>query len=137
MVSGVNIGSLSNNQTKTLTYQAQTASAQNFAFGTTTLTNLVSAVDGYNVYATGNAQVVVTRSGVLGATTVSTGPLTGNFLVDSFLLPLILALAGVWAWKSGMLNNLAIAGWINKKKTQASQSTLQNKISAIREKESA
>ena len=37
---------------------------------------------------------------VLGATTVSTG-LTNNFLTDSFLLPLLLIIVGLWLYFSG------------------------------------
>src|SRR6185295_12032530 len=77
MTSGVNIGSISNSQTRTLQYQAQVASAQSFPFGTTTLTDAVTA-SGSNMNAgISSASVVVTRSGVLGASSVSTG-LTNN-----------------------------------------------------------
>lgn len=141
ITTGINIGSLSYGQTRTITYQAQVASAGNFGFGTTTLYNAVSASspNTFNT-GTGSAAVTVTRSGVLGATTVSTG-LTNNFWIDSFFLPLMLALLGVWAWKSGIFSNLAIAGWVNTKKERyaaiASQSKLESKIAEIKERENA
>ncbi len=141
IITGVNIGSLSYGQTKTIMYQVQVAPAGNFAFGTTTLYDAftASSSDIYNNSGTGNAAVVVSRSGVLGVTDVSTGPLTGNFLVDSFLLPLVLAFAGLWLWKSGVLGNLAIAGWVSAKKADlasvAAQTKLESKIAEIKSKE--
>jgi len=125
MTSGVNIGSISNSQTRTLQYQAQVASAQSFPFGTTTLTDAVTA-SGSNMNAgISSASVVVTRSGVLGASSVSTG-LTNNPLLDSFFIPLVLAIAGVWAFKSG---------WFGNKHELVANTRLQEKITAIKHKE--
>lgn len=134
IVTGINIGSLTAGQTRTVTYQVQVAGSQNFTFGTTTLTNSVTATSSDNNYGTGHSSIVVTRSGILGVTTVSTG-LTNNPFVDSFFLPLVLALLGVWAWKAGLFHNVAIAGWFNAKKAAKTENTLQSKISAIKEKE--
>ena len=50
---------------------------------------------------------------VLGASYVSTG-LTNNFWADSFFLPLMLALLGLWMYKSGMF--ISIEKWISGKK---------------------
>jgi hypothetical protein len=115
IVSGLNIGSLSNGQTRTITYQAQVAQAQQFSFGTSTLNNSVSvaADSGYSP-ATASASVIVTRTGIHGATTVSTG-LTNNFLLDSFFLPLMAALGGVWLWRSGAFG---LTEWIDTKRTK-------------------
>jgi hypothetical protein len=52
---------------------------------------------------------------VLGATTISTG-LTNNLLTDSFLLPLLIALAGIWMFKAGMFINLE--KWLDNKRKQ-------------------
>ena len=137
---GVNIGNLSYNQAKTLVYQVQVAPSPNFAFGATTLVNAVTATstDSYNNTATGNASVVVTKSSVAGATDVSTG-LTDNIFIDSFFIPLMLALLGVWAWKSGLLNSFGFAGWVSAKKANfrdmAISRELDNKISQIKNRE--
>jgi uncharacterized repeat protein (TIGR01451 family) len=114
IISGINLNTISASQTVTITYQAQVAGAQNFNFGTTTLTNNVyvtSSQSGYNP--SSNASVFVTKTGVLGASTISTG-LTNNFWVDSFLLPLLIALIGAWMWKSGMF--YGIEKWIDNKR---------------------
>jgi len=113
IVSGVNIGTILPNQTATVTYQAQVASTQNFSYGTTTLNNS-TFVTSYNAgNPTATASVIITRSAVLGASTISTG-LTNNFWVDSFFLPLVLTLFIIWMWRSGML--LGIEKWFTGKR---------------------
>lgn len=137
---GVNIGTLSQWQTKTVSYQAQVGPAQNFVFGNTTLTDAVTITSDNGNTASSNASASVNRSGVLGATSVSTG-LTNNFWLDSFFLPLILALLGVWAYKAGILNTFGIAQWVGMKKNNKNellaQSQLHKKITAIKAKENA
>ncbi len=127
IIFGVNIGSLSPNQTRTVTYQVQVGPAQNFVFGTTTLTSSTSVTSNNGTNGTSSTSVSVNRSGVLGATSVPTG-LTNNPIVDSFFLPLILALLGVWAYKSG---------WFSKRAELAANAKLQSRIAAIRNKENA
>jgi hypothetical protein len=137
ITSGMNFGTISNGQTVTITYQAQVATASNFAFGSTTLTNSVS-VSGTNLTynPTTSASVVVTRSAVYGISTISTG-LTNNLLTDSFLLPLLVALAGIWMFKAGMFGS--IEKWINNKRqtniNYKAERELNSKISQIRELE--
>src|SRR4051812_23288241 len=58
------------------------------------------------------ASVVVSQGQVLGATNVSTG-LTNNPMVDSFFIPLVIAIVGVWVYKSGILG---ISEWIDSRK---------------------
>jgi len=114
IISGINLGTIYAGQTVTITYQAQVASAQNFSYGTTTLNNGVSVTSsgaGYNP--TSNASIIVTRSAVYGASTISTG-LTNNFWVDSFFLPLLITVILLWMWKSGMF--IGIEKWLNSKK---------------------
>ena len=114
IVSGVNLNTIYAGQSVTITYQAQVAPAQNFAYGTTTLNNSVSVTSSNTGYApASNASVIVTRSTVLGASTVSTG-LTNNFWVDSFFLPLLLTLIGLWMWRSGIF--FGIEKWLDGKK---------------------
>jgi hypothetical protein len=57
--------------------------------------------------------VYVPQAQVLGASTVSTG-LTNNFLTDSFFLPLLLIIVGLWFYFSGATNKLA--DWLKGKR---------------------
>jgi uncharacterized repeat protein (TIGR01451 family) len=118
VTSGLNLNTIYGGQTVTISYQTQVASAANFPYGTTTLSNNVSVASSQIGYTpTSNATVIVTRGGaVLGASTVnypSTG-LTNNFWVDSFFLPLLLTLIGLGMWKTGMF--VSIEKWLNKQK---------------------
>ncbi len=131
IISTMYIDNISPGQTRTITYQAQVAPVQNFSFGTTTLSDSVVVGDPI----TGSASVIVTRGGVLGASAVSTG-LTNNFLVDSFFLPLIIALLGIWLYRSGMFG---IVDWFDSKKLKhkdrIGQRQLQSRIAQIRKRE--
>jgi uncharacterized repeat protein (TIGR01451 family) len=136
--SGVYLNTIYSGQTVTLTYQVQVAGASNFAYGSTTLNNNVSVTSSNASNPTSNASVVVTRTAVYGASTVSTG-LTNNFWVDSFFLPLLLTLIGLWMWKSGIF--FGIEKWLdNKKKIRRGYKTekeLANRIATIQKTEKA
>ena len=136
IISGMNFGTINNGQTVTITYQAQVADAANFAYGTTTLNNSISATGSSSYVPTTNASTVVTRSAVYGASTISTG-LTNNFWTDSFLLPLLIALAGIWMLRSGMF--FGAEKWIDskRKKTRSyrAEKELNSRIAEIRELE--
>lgn len=134
ITSGINLGTVYRGQTVTVSYQAQVAPAQNFSYGTSTLSNNVSATSsgsGYNPVT--NASVFVTRTAVYGASTVSTG-LTNNFWVDSFFLPLLVTLVGIWMWRAGFF--FWIEKWIDNRKkirrTYKSEKELNSKIAAIK-----
>jgi len=114
IISGLNLYSIGAGQTIAITYQAQVGPAQNFNYGTTTLTNSISVTgtgSGYNPV--NNASVNVNKSQVLGATTISTG-LTNNFWVDSFVLPLLATLIVIWMWRAGMF--FRIEKWLGDRK---------------------
>lgn len=98
---GINIGDLSVGQIKTITYQAKLAPAANFSLKQTILNNSVyiSSSEVSNITAT--SVIYVTKSSG-EATNVSTG-LTNNFLTDSFFLPLVIILAGIWLWRAGII----------------------------------
>jgi len=132
IISGLNIGNITAGQTRMITYQAQVAPLQNFGFGTTTLTNSVtiSSSEGTNPASGSKANISVTRTS--GATAAPTG-WTDNIFFDSFFLPLMLALAGLWAWKSGLLGSLGFAGLQNR----AASNKLAAKIAQIRQRENA
>jgi uncharacterized repeat protein (TIGR01451 family) len=137
VTSGINLNTILAGQTVTITYQAQVAAAQNFSYGTSTINNSATVTSsGYGYNPTSNASVVVTRATVLGATSISTG-LTNNFLADSFFLPLIIALLGLWMFKSGIFSG--IEGWINNRKIisngQRSTKELNSRIDEIKRAE--
>lgn len=132
---GITIGNMSSNQIKIISYQAQVAQGQNFSFGTTTLNNSVIATGANFNSVTATASVIVLKSGVLGATTISTG-LTNNILLDSFIIPLLIALFGIWLFRSGLVG---MPAWLvsrrKKIKNISSQRRLENKVSEIRQNE--
>jgi len=103
IASGVNIGTIYANQPIVVAYQVQVAPAANFVYGITTLTNNATITSTEAGTQTASATVVVSNALVYGASTastVSTG-LTNNFLSDSFFLPLLLLLSGLWFYFSG------------------------------------
>ena len=113
IVSGLNLNTIPAGQTVTITYQAQVAGPSSFSYGTTTINNnsyITSSASGYN---TATASVIVTKAGVLGASTISTG-LTNNFWLDLFILPLLITLILIWGWKLGLF--LWLEKWIDEKK---------------------
>ncbi len=139
ITSGINIGNISAGQTRNITYQAQVAQAQNFSSSTTTLNNSVTVAStdsGYNSK-TAIASVIVIKTGVSDATTVATG-LTNNFFIDSFFLPLMISLIGIWLFRSDFLG---ITDWLDSKKlkhkNRIAQKQLKNKIIQIKKKEKA
>jgi len=135
--SGMNFGTITAGQTITITYQAQVAPASNFSYGTTTLTNSVSVTSSNTNYTpTSNASVFVTRTAVYGASTISTG-LTNRFWVDSFFLPLMIALGGIWMLRSGMF--FGIEKWFDNSKRKGkdykAQKELDSRIAEIKKLE--
>ncbi len=138
ITSGINFGTITPYQTITITYQAQVAGAANFAYGTTTLTGNISVTgSNLNYNPITPASVFVTRTAVYGVSSISTG-LTNNFLTDSFLLPLIIVLTGIWILKSGLF--FGIEKWIDIKKRERknykSEKELISRISQIQKTES-
>ena len=133
ITSGINLGTIYAGQTVTVTYQVQLTGTQNFSYGTTTLNSVVNTTSSNVSYIpTATASVLVTKATVLGASTVSTG-LTNNFWLDSFLLPLMVVLLGIWMWRAGMF--FKIEKWIDsKRKTRRgyrAEKELSHKISEI------
>jgi hypothetical protein len=137
ITSGINLGTIPSGQTITITYQTQVAGSQNFAFGTTTLTNSVSATSSNSTNnPTSNASVIVTKTAVYGASSISTG-LTNNLWLDSFFLPMLVALVGIMMMRSGMF--LGIEKWAdnNKKRRRVykAEKELNSRITKIRKTE--
>jgi uncharacterized repeat protein (TIGR01451 family) len=113
IVSGINIGTVYAGQPVVVAYQAQVAPSPNFAYGSNSLINSVTATSTDGASQSSSVTVTVNNSLVYGATTVSTG-LTNNFLTDSFLLPLLMIVAGLWLYFSGSLNQFS--DWLKSKK---------------------
>ena len=135
ITTGIGIGTISAGQTVTITYQAQVAPAGNFSYGTSTLTDNVSVTASGATPNVSNATVTITRSAIYGATTISTG-LTNNLLFDSFFLPLMIALLGLWLFRSGIFG---FEKWASTKKMAVigykAQKQLSARIAKIKEKE--
>ncbi len=99
---GINIGDILPGQTRAIIYQGQIGSAGNFSNGQNTITGSVSATSSDEGSASATATIYITKPSLISsATGVSTG-LTNNFLFDSFFLPLLLLIVGVWLWKSDL-----------------------------------
>ena len=133
--SGIFIGNLSQGQTKTITFLAHLADASKFNFGSTNLINIATV---YNdtISISDLTTVTVSKTSVLGASTqVNTG-LTDNILVDSLVLPLIIALVLTFIFRIQILN---LEQWLDKikmeKDTYHYKKILQKKIKKIKERE--
>ena len=100
VTSNLYINTIPAGQIVTISYQAQVASGGNFNYGATTISNNAVITSTESGTQTDNATVVVSKSQVYGATSVSTG-LTNNFLTDSFFLPLLLIIFSAWFYFSG------------------------------------
>jgi hypothetical protein len=103
IVSGLNIGYFSANQSKTITFDADVASSGNFSYGSNQIINSAMAYNS-SVSNSDTATINVVRTSVLAAATgtatgVSTG-LTNNIWVDSIVLPMGLALVLIFIFKS-------------------------------------
>jgi hypothetical protein len=116
ITSGVNIGTVYAGQAVVVSYQAQVAAVGSFSYGVTTLNNNATITSTEAGTQTASATIIVNRSLVYGASTsassVSTG-LTNNFFTDSFFLPLLLIITGLWLYFSGEV--YVFADWIKKK----------------------
>jgi hypothetical protein len=71
--SGINIGNLPAGQTRIITYTVSLAGQGSFGYGRTTITNAASVYADGGQSASASAIVYVSRSGIAGATGVSTG----------------------------------------------------------------
>lgn len=135
ITSGINLGNLYSNQTKTITFDVTLADSTQFNFGETQLINTVISYT-TNASASDAAKVIVTKKAVAGAaTSVSTG-LTNNLLFDSFFLPLVITLLIIFLFKSRIIQ---FDRWIdqNKKIYQeySSKKLLKLKIAQIKARE--
>jgi hypothetical protein len=119
---------------KTVTFQAIAASADNFNFGSTSLTNTATAYNSYNS-SIDSAVVTVNKRAVEGAATeINTGLKDG--LLNYLLLPALLAIGLIVLFKDSLFKFdkwLVLRGAENR--NYRSQRALDKKINHIREKE--
>ena len=99
ITSGLNVGNLAAGQIKIITFDVQVAASNQFAFGQTKLINsaLASTTTASD---SDTAEIIVSKTAVAGvATGVSTG-WANNLFLDTFFLPLVIALISIWLLKS-------------------------------------
>ncbi len=99
-ISGISIGTIPAGNVAVVSYQAQIAPSANFAFGRTTVSSGAVVSSNETGTQTAYATIYITNSVTQGATDIATG-LTNNFFTDSFLLPLMLIITGLWLYFSG------------------------------------
>ena len=104
IASGITVGTVYINQPVVVTYQVRVAPTADFPYGATTMTSSAAITGSEIGTQTASASVVVNKTLVYGAATtatnVSTG-LTNNFLTESFFLPLLMIVLGLWFYFSG------------------------------------
>jgi uncharacterized repeat protein (TIGR01451 family) len=135
IINGLNIGSLTPGQKKTVTFRTKVAGSESFSFGQTEINN-TAFVSSDHVSLSDTAKVLVIRTAIAGiATQVPTG-LTNNVFLDSFLLPLIVTLLIIWLFKSRIVN---FEQWLDSRKKEyqvyKSRKILQMKVARIKAKE--
>lgn len=132
ITAGINLGNLSPGQSKIITFDADVASPDRFAFGDTTLINTVS-LSFNQTSLSDSATIIVRKRAVAGATGAPTGK-NNNFFLDYLLLPLIIILATVLVFK---LQIVKIFSDYKRKREENydPEELLLEKIAQIREKE--
>lgn len=97
--SGLNLGNLSPNQTKVITFEAQVSAS---APSSAQLKNVSTVYNG-NSSASDNAVVCLSSKKIISIPTyISTG-ITDNFLLDSFVIPLVISLFLIFLFKSKII----------------------------------
>ncbi len=92
LAAGLSLGNLQANQTKTITFLADLAPAEQFGFGTTPLVNVATLYyNGTSLSASDSATISVRRVGVLGAATAAPTGINGK-LISKISLSLLLML---------------------------------------------
>jgi len=131
ITSGLNIGNLSSNQTKIITFDASVADSTQFNLGTTSLINAVLVYN--SLFANSDtAKVMVYKATGSGATTIPTG-LSNNFFLDSFFLPIVISLLIIFIFKSRIIN---FEEWVDKRKKEYGAYRARKIIDKIRIRES-
>lgn len=110
ITAGISLGNLAPNQTKTITFLADIASADQFPFGQTNLPNTATIYWNGNSFSD-SAMIIVKKTAVAGAAAAPTGfkNFFSNFLLISFILISVL----IWLFKSSIIN---LEEWLDKGK---------------------
>jgi uncharacterized repeat protein (TIGR01451 family) len=132
ITAGINLGNLSPGQSKIITFDADVASPDKFAFGDTTLINTVS-LSFNQTSLSDSATIIVRKRAVARATGVTTGK-NNNFFLDYLLLPLIIILATILVFKPQIVK--IFSDYKRKREENYDpEELLLEKIAQIREKE--
>jgi uncharacterized repeat protein (TIGR01451 family) len=133
IVSGISLGSLTSGQTRTITFLADIAPANQFSFGQTNLPNTATIYwDGNSL--SDSATVIVKKAAVAGA---ATGVPTGfNVFSDYLFLPLTFSSVLIWLFKSHIIE---WEEWLDERKGRyqrfRAEKLLKLKTAKIRAKE--
>jgi hypothetical protein len=130
---GINLGNLFPGQSKIITFDADVASPDRFAFGDTNLVNTVT-LSSNQTSLSDSATIIIRKRAVAGAATgVPTGR-NNNFFLDYLLLPLIIILATILVFKPQIAK--IVSDYKRKKEENYNpEELLLEKIAKIREKE--
>lgn len=132
----INLGNLFPQQTKVLTFKAKVSQESRLSFGRNDLVHSVVAYS-TDFSDTDACTVMVTRKGVAGASTVAppvTPPPTyvstgiSNGIFGSLLLPLGVALALVWVFRSKLIG---FEEWAYKRRVRADQYKTKRKLARM------
>lgn len=118
IVSGISLGNLTANQTKTITFLADVAEALQFNFGDTNLVNTAT------IYWNGNslsasANIIVRKVGVLGATSVQTGQIKGILWNKFFSIFIVVASLTLFLFSSHLIK---WEEWLDEKRANLKKS---------------
>lgn len=112
ITSGINIGTVYSGSPVMISYQAQ-VDANSLNFGQNNIVDNTTITSDETGEQSIGLTILTSKSLVYGASTISTG-LTNYFFADSFFLPLLLIIAGVWFYFSG--SAYEFADWLKAKR---------------------
>jgi hypothetical protein len=113
IISGISLGNLGANQTKTIAFLADIATSSHFSFGQTTLTNTATLYwDGNSL--SDSATIIIRKTGILGtATSAPTGIINEFVKYSPFLL--VFSLVLIFVFKSHIIK---WEEWLDEKKNK-------------------
>jgi hypothetical protein len=119
----INVGDLSEDDSMIITFEAEVGTKENFNYGRNDLYN-EALVYTTNDSDTDSCKIMVTRTGVAGsATDVNTG--ITNRIIDSIILPLLLAIALVWILRSKIVG---LDKWLEARRRDLEEYRAQKKL---------
>ncbi|MDD4062158.1 MAG: hypothetical protein PHV25_00010 [Candidatus Pacebacteria bacterium] len=125
---GINIGNVSNGQSRVVVFNARVAGEQSFGIGSTNIISTAFASGG-SKSVNNTAKVFVTRGVVAGvATHIATG-LTDNKLIDFVILPLLATLLIFTLFRKHIS---ILVEWLERKREEVLDSRARRKLERIR-----